>query len=419
MDRMINILIILILMFCFYANNQSALYGQDDNVAKIVVYEPFALERSIEYIECNLQLNENGRKGKELQLYVQDINTGQNTVCQIYKDDYFPEEKIRAVSIIFPISISANERKTFNVKYGSPHVSDKSNLSIQGQGFDLKIENQFYLADLTKSAESEGKNHESGQLRELFIKMGFNQRLFRGQNRIHWAPNFQKKDVQHYQTIAGWEKPKTYNLFKGPYLVFSERCDLAPGNPEILLSASYKFYADLPYFIFFSSMEFIENSWLTLLRNDEMTMDSLFTNVACERISGEIIDLPFKQRYELLEKNPIENEAPWLCFYNRDKGYGYASIRIMYDIRDRLGQPSPTYLAHTKISDGSGGGKYWNRRLIHDHPTFVAKGSRYTEQNAYLVFKLAEGDKFKEIKYWADRLRNPVLVEVFIASDNY
>ncbi|NIT61269.1 MAG: hypothetical protein GWN00_35210, partial [Aliifodinibius sp.] len=89
------------------------------------------------------------------------------------------------------------------------------------------------------------------------------------------------------------------------------------------------------------------------------------------------------------------------------------SIRLRYDITNRLGEPSPTYLPHTKISDGSRGGKYWDRRLIHDHLIFVPEGSRYAEENAYLVFEIDPSDKLKQIEYWVNRLRNPIRVTLY------
>jgi hypothetical protein len=229
---------------------------------------------------------------------------------------------------------------------------------------------------------------------------------------MHWAPNFQNREYAGYKTIAGWDNPEMYLLGTGPYLIHTMRSDHAPRHPEILLSANYYFYAGLPYFKFQSSMEITENIWLFLLRNDEMTMDSLFTHVAFQRPNGKIEDLSFSERYSKLEENPIENTAPWLCFYHAEKGYAFGSIRLMYDIKNEKGFDSPTYFPHTKISDGASGGKYWNRRLIHESPIFVPKGSRYSEENAYIVFKVADKNKFEDIQKWSQIIKNPLHVSV-------
>ena len=68
---------------------------------------------------------------------------------------------------------------------------------------------------------------------------------------------------------------------------------------------------------------------------------------------------------------------------------------------------------HTQIGEWLHGIKYWNRRLIHDHLTFVPSGSCYSEENAYLVFKIErEGDRLQVIRDWAERIRNPLQVDV-------
>ena len=85
-------------------------------------------------------------------------------------------------------------------------------------------------------------------------------------------------------------------------------------------------------------------------------MDSLFTNVAFNRGEGPIEDYTFAERDKVLHSDPVPNSAPWLCFYNAGLHYAYGSIRILYDIRNDQGLPSPTYMPHTKISNGAGGG---------------------------------------------------------------
>jgi hypothetical protein len=242
--------------------------------------------------------------------------------------------------------------------------------------------------------------------------MGFNQLLTNVEDRLHWAPNFKRPELEWYTTIAHWDSPSRYDLQKGPYLIQTIRQDSAPDHPEISLTAVYQFYNNLPYFKFYSEMQMVKDVWLELLRNDEMTMDSMFTHLAFQRPAGEIVDVAFSERYDLLKNQPIEDNSPWLCFYNIEKGFAFGSIRIRYDNTNQYGQRSPTYLAHTQIGEWLGGITYWNRRLIHDHLTFVPKGSRYIEENAYLVFKIGQQDRFETIKYWSDRLRHPLEVKV-------
>lgn len=390
-----------------------ALFGvaYAQTLATIEINEPVGLDRDLEYVEIQIQIANDLLPEKHVDFYVQSAADAKQTACQLVSKIHFPAENVVSLRLIFPVVLKAFQHKVIQLKYSQESLEIPKDLIVSGDKINLVVENSFYKADLTKSNQSEGKNHDSGQLRELFLKQNFNVLLSRAGNRIHWAPNFQKKEHDHYSTIAGWDNPD-YHLINGPYLVFTQRKGPAPNHPEIFLTARYFFYAALPYFKFYSSIEMVQNVWLTLLRNDEMTMDSLFTNVAYKKKSGEILDLTFSQRYEILKADPIENDAPWLCFYNREKGYAFGSIRLKYDNSDKNSFPSPTYQAHTKISDGAGGGKYWNRRLIHEYPTFVPAGSKYVEENAYLVFKIQPNDPLKEIKYRAGCLRNPLRIKI-------
>ncbi len=297
-------------------------------------------------------------------------------------------------------------------------MQSSSDLHLDGAATELIIDNSFYRADLTRSSQSEGKDHLSGQLRELLIKMNKNQLLSRDENRIHWAPNFQKQGAAEYKTIAQWDNPAYNRIDQGPYLIKTTRQAPAADHAEIMLTAVYKFYAGKPYFIFYSTMEIMQDITLILLRNDEMTMDSMFTHVAFKRSDGRIENMTFADRAKYLTTNPVENEAPWICFYNRVKQFGFGSIRLKYENENYRGDPSPLFMPHTKISDGAAGGKYWNRRLIHDYPTFIPAGSRYTEENAYIVFLCDRGDPFKDLEYWSKRLRNPLIWKIIGTTGN-
>ncbi|MEJ2637820.1 MAG: hypothetical protein P8184_21360, partial [Calditrichia bacterium] len=382
-------------------------FGKARELAKLTVTETAGIARQQEYIQVYLQ---NGLEPSPIIALNQE--TGDSVFCQVNRSSIPGDSSRVMLNIIFPVSLKAGERKHFTLMASSHREPPVTDLAVSGKGLELKIENKYYQADLTRSDQSEAKSHASGQLRELLIKMGFDRLLFRTENRMHWGPNFQKPGLEYYTTIAEWDNPAFYRVEKGPYRVRIERQDKAPSHPEILLTATYDFYAGKPYFIFFSEMEMTDDVWLELLRNDEMTMDSLFTNIAFQRPDGEIEDLPFDKRYDVLKKKPLENDAPWVCFYHASKGYAFGSIRLKYDNTNRFGDASPTWMPHTKISDGAGGGKYWNRRLIHEHLTFVPGGSRYVERNAYLVFRATGTDKFASIRETAKKLRHPLRVDV-------
>ncbi|MCK6621829.1 MAG: hypothetical protein HUU32_21765 [Calditrichaceae bacterium] len=391
----------------------SLLAGQETIPAKIVITETAGLAREREYIEIPLQLIPTVPETPEATVFAIDEKSGEKIFCQVIREQDSPDKRFSFIRLVFPVSLSAHASKTFSLKEEKSSPQRKTDLRMEGEGLELKIENEFYRADLTKRPEPEPKIHASGQLQELLIKMGFNQLLTNAEDRIHWAPNFKREELEYYTTIAHWDNPRHYTLKTGNYLIRTIRQDLAPDHPEIMLTAVYKFYSGAPYFKFYSEMEFIQDLPLELLRNDEMTMDSMFTHLAFQRPGGEIVEVGIEERQKILDQHPIEDDAPWVCFFNADHGFAYGTIRLRYNNRNRVGELSPTYLPHTQIGAWLDR-RYWNRRLIHDHLTFVPEGSRYAEENAYLVFRIGktETDRFETIEYWAKRLRRPLEVRV-------
>lgn len=392
----------------------SAASAQDRELARIVLTEPIGLARSREYVKLSLQAEAGALADSHAALLAIDAATQRAIPCQVFNQQLSANGEAVIFSVIFPATLQAGETKILSLttsRESGSRSQPVTDLSLAGRGTELRIANKFYVADLRRSDRAEPQSHASGQIRELLIKE-FNQLLTNAEDRLHWAPNFKRPGMEYYTTIAHWDEPRLLEVDSGRYLIQTRRQDLAPDHPEILLTAVYSFYAEVPYFEFYSSMEVTKDLWFELLRNDEMTMDSMFTHLAFQRPGGEIVDVPFAERYELLQQRPIENEAPWLCFYHAEKQYAFGSIRLQYDLMNALGEPSPTYQAHTQIGEWLGGIKYWNRRFIHDHLTFVPKGSRYVERNAYVVFRIGAPQRFEAIENLARQLRSPIRLSV-------
>ena len=311
--------------------------------------------------------------------------------------------------MVFPASLSPYESKKYEI-VSSPVNNTATTKGRESRDLLQLFENEYFHADFQLDPAFEGKKYQSGQLSALRIKPE-NTLIGRRHLRMHWAPSFNReKAVPLYQSIAHWQNPKDRYLFQGRFLTYNYRRDQAPSIPEMRLTAIYRLYPDKPYFIYESEMYFTDPATLHLLRNDELTMDTLFTHVAFQNQSGTCHAFPLQERYRFLEENPIATDAPWVCFYNPKIDLGIGSIRLQYDVGHEAGGPSSTYNAYTRIRDANGG-IYWERRLIDDKPTLIASGSRYAEKNAYLVFRIPKHDPFKEINYWSARLRNPLQVE--------
>ena len=399
-------IILYLLLFRFLFSSEA--------IGTVTVCEKNGLDRSAEYIEIEIPDKIIELIGNNSILII-NPDSKDTILCQvannvnIYSGNY-------ENTLVFPVDIIAFDSLTFDIviKDGINEKDrdlNKPNIRLFGKDTELIIENDYYIADLRADSTEEEKSYNSGQLRELMIKLGFNRLLTNRDDRIHWAPNFKRPELQYYKTIAHWMKPKEQWINHGNYLVRTWRKDIAPSHPEIILSAEYSFYAGKPYFLFNSKMEMLDNIILELLRNDEMTMDTLFTHLAFKRKTGEIIDIPIAERHKILDNTPIAVDDPWLCFYNKDIGFAFGSIRLDYNINNIEGNASPTGKSYTSIAEWEDRTVYWNRRLIYNEPINVLKGSKYLEKNAYIVFDTNQDDRFADIKYWSDRLLAPLVIK--------
>ena len=91
---------------------------------------------------------------------------------------------------------------------------------------------------------------------------------------------------------------------------------------------------------------------VTLLRNNEMTMDQFFTHLAWPGRDGRLHMTTFDDRKPLLQKEPIAADAPWLAFLNLEKGYGYGFVMLDYKA---TGTPIPTLASPTAQRTGNTG----------------------------------------------------------------
>jgi len=311
-------------------------------------------------------------------------------------------------SYVFPISIKANEKKTYKISNATQELKS-SKLNIIGKGMALKIENEHFIADFNTNKAKVKKGLYPGQLSGIFIK-NKNVLLQRSLNNMHWAPNFQKEGLE-YKTIGHVNSKNAKVTQTNSYLFEMIKTGSVKDYEEIDLFGQYNFFVGLPYFIYTSTISTNKDVELKLLRNDEMTIDSLFTHLVYSNTEGktEQMDLYNMVRFDSLTKAPLADHIKWVGFINKSFGYGLISIRLAYNNKNTTAIESPLYQQHTKISASRGNGRYWNRRLIHEHNTLVPKGSKYYEKNAYLVIDNLE-DISGQINYYYQCLKNPITV---------
>lgn len=341
------------------------------------VTEPIGMARDLEYIQLEWEVGTMPQK--DANFYI--TANGNNILGQVLGVDPTSDGNF-LVRGLFPIQIDANETISFLLFEGSGDSGDT--LSVSGTDYDLVISNKYFTADLRANKKNPDNPLSAGQVTTV-EPANVDGVVFKRNNiNIHWSPNFQKKDVP-YRTVSHLENGKKQRKV-GPYLVQIDKEGFIDEYPEFKITSSYSFYAGMPFFIFSSEILAVKDVHVSLLRNDEMTIDSLFTHVVY-RSNGNTKALPLYEEstFLSLEGNPIPDEAPWLAFINQNRKFILGCIRLDYDNNNLEGMPSPLYRPHTKITAASSNGRYWNRRLIHDHVTLVPRDSKYYERNAYFT----------------------------------
>lgn len=258
------------------------------------------------------------------------------------------------------------------------------------------IENQYFIADLSHRT-IQGREEDSGTLRALTYKP-FGVTLLRTRNRMHWAPNLQRDGASGYQGIGTWHPVQELREEqKGDVYIHYREGHLAD-YPEVKIEAEYRFFPAVPYFVFWSRLTVEKPLVVTLLRNNEMTMDQFFTHVAWPARDGRRHITTFDERRPLLEKEPIAFDAPWVAFLNLEKGYGYGFVSLEC-------KASRTTNPIIGISDGADNGKYWSRRFIGPDATALAPGDRFEERTAYILFSCSKEKPLDEFFDWEKQIR--------------
>ncbi len=370
--------------------------------ANISVSEKNGLPRELEYVTAEIPLPVEWQPSQIL--VATDRESEESVSVQVL--DTMRNEGKSFLKIMFPVNVGANGTKTFELVTAEKiRGTGSSNIRISDDGSSL--ENQTYKATFSMEDDPRG-----GQINGLFLKNFGNKMLKRGHIAMHWAPNFSKTNGDGYFNMEDFPPSSENTVETGLYQITKTRSGRTDTIPEIYVKGKYTFLAGLPYFIFESTMTMEEEVSLKLLRNDEMTMDSLFTHVTYQKEDGTLSSLQlYDAELDSLENNHIPDDSGFVAFYNTDYGYGLASIRLEYDNTNSDGNPSPLFDPHTKISRSQGNGRYWNRVLI-DSATTAPKGSRYHEKNAYLVFEVDQAVPEKQILYYAERLRHPLKMTV-------
>jgi hypothetical protein len=207
-------------------------------------------------------------------------------------------------------------------------------------------------------------------------------------------------------------------------MVSTEVWDNLREIPEVDASVRYEFYPGLPYFISSTSMRINERIDCIALRNaeivfkrEQITHAAWYDVVRDEVIVYDVVNMP--DLTDLL----MEDDVPWITFYNQETGIGFAGIQLEYV---NAGLESKPRLLNPYMYITGGPWIYWARALS---LSFLAsnmqqmipamEGNFFVEKWAYLTYEVAPGDKpYQPVLDWQKQLTNPLKIRLVEEVDD-
>jgi hypothetical protein len=316
--------------------------------------------------------------------------------------------------VSFLADVPARTSKVYLVYYNNEHAMTKmytTDLRVQGEAPGLQIDNSLYSISL---------HPNSGHLDQITLKSRPGVPLFHRMETngaIHWNPGIYSPPRPWTHT-ADWKPPANVNHISGPVMVSTEVWDQLREIPEVDASVRYEFYPGLPYFISSTSMRINKRIDCIALRNaeivfkrEQITHAAWYDIVRDSIIVYDVVHMP--DLTDLL----MEDDVPWITFFNQDTGIGFAGIQLEYV---NAGLESKPRLLNPFMYITGGPWIYWARALS---LSFLAsnmqqmipamKGNFFAEKWAYLTYEVDSGDKpYQPVLDWQKQLTNPLKVRL-------
>ena len=316
--------------------------------------------------------------------------------------------------VAFLADVPANSSKVFLVYYNNEQALTKpytTDLRIQGEAPGLSIENNQYSISL---------HPNSGHLDQIVLKnkpeFPFFHRM-ETNGAIHWNPGIYSPPRPWTHT-ADWKPPKNINYISGPIITMTEVWDNLREIPEVDASVRYEFYPGLPYFISSTTMRINERIDCIALRNaeivfkrEQMTHAAWYDEVRDEVITYNVANMPD------LTDLMMEDDVPWITFYNEVTGVGFCGIQLDYS---NAGLESRPRLLNPFMYITGGPWIYWARALSLSFLSSnmqqmipAMKGNFFAEKWAYMAYETGKGDQpYAPVMQWQKRLTNPLRVRL-------
>jgi len=405
--------------------------------ASVTLAEEAGVERKAEPVHITLSVYADyvTRIENEIRVLRLDGRTGaqKEVPSQVYAvsewtkpaddDEYEPDRFQSTVTceVAFLADVVPRSKQMYLIYYGNPDAEKptyETDLKVSGDDPGLTITNAFY----------ETKLHEkSGVLDE--VRLHGTDEVFAHKietnGAIHWNPGCYAPP-REWVHASDWEPPEGMATIRGPVFVMAKRWGPLPKMPDVIVSITYRFYANNPHIRMSSTMEVKEDIHVKALRNNEIVLNREFIDrFAWEDRGGAVhtvavADVPQHPAHGI----EIAADTPWVTFYNIEKNLGFGGITLEFtnarpaDGLPRIEQP---YL-YLEV----GRWVYWARALVYPFGStnpqrlvLVPGGSLYVEELAFLPFRLGKtaSNRLMPVQHTQRRLSNPLYVSVHMDID--
>jgi hypothetical protein len=329
--------------------------------------------------------------------------------------------------IAFQADVPANSSRIYLIYHNNPLAKDpnyQSALSITGPAPGLTFNKEDGKVRQVPIEIENDKikvllHPHSGALNELTLKSKPNDTLYHKMETngsIHWDPEAYAPP-RPWTHASDWMQPD-FQAWPGPVVVTTMARGSLPVIPEVDASVSYKFYANLPYILTTTSTRVNEPLAVQAMRNGEVVFKrELFTNLAWfDPIEKKIktVDL---DKIADLDEILMEENTPWLSFFNPKTGIAFGGIQIESSIS---GLEQAPRIVNPYFYCIVGPIVYWARAM---DLTFasgasqlmiqVPKGTSFWEKWAYVLYEPQPGNNpHAPLIEWQKKLTNPLRVRL-------
>ena len=282
--------------------------------------------------------------------------------------------------VVFFADVPAGARTPYVVLYGNPwaELPDyPTDLKVRGEGVGLDIENQHYVARLSR---------QMGQLGRLAYRREHGTELYAGgpghgePPGIDWAHDYVTAGNFQKMRVTNWARCPNCEVVRGPLCVQVRRWGFphSPVHPlftpsRMHIDVTYTFYAGLPYFLKHGSMTIVTDLEIRAMRDDEWVFSGFnFTEPL------------WLDRHGGVHEGPVtpgdENHMQGIGYFNRASRDAFLALWLEleadgFDDLHRRASPNLYYRPH---------GHCWARYPTGGAQCFTA-GTSLRQKNAYLV----------------------------------